>query len=393
MSNVGVLLIYIDRILCHSDLGSASVNDALGVRYLKSVKSRPPQRRLTPVTRRNYAALLAVVAGAYLAAQPTPIHAQGGGAENWAPPRQADGRPDLQGIWDFRTITPLERPEEFADRRLLTDEDVAALVERALERQVDRPPQPGSVGGYNQFWMDWGTNVVEDRRTSLIVDPPNGRLPPLTPNAFRQEGSLGSDLPSQLPVRYRAGGMGADGPEHRALAERCLVGFNAGPPMAPRGYNNNMQLFQTSDYVVIVTEMVHDARIVPLDGRPKLPGAIRQWSGSSRGWWEGDTLVIETTNFTDKIASYAPDITTAYGTGRTLHLTERISRTAEDTLLYQYTVTDPVTFARPFTVEVPMRRGIALFEYACHEGNYAMIDILAGARAEEQAARSSGSTR
>ncbi len=233
--NVGVLLIYIDRILCHSDLGSASVNDALGVRYLKSVKSRPPQRRLTPVTRRNYAALLAVIAGAYLAAQPTPIHAQGGGAENWASPRQADGRPDLQGIWDFRTITPLERPEEFADRRLLTDEDVAALVERALERQVDRPPQPGSVGGYNQFWMDWGTNVVEDRRTSLIVDPPNGRLPPLTPNAFRQEGSLGSDLPSQLPVRYRAGGMGADGPEHRALAERCLVGFNAGPPMAPRG--------------------------------------------------------------------------------------------------------------------------------------------------------------
>ena len=327
----------------------------------------------------------------WLTVQPTMAQAQTATDGNWTVPRRADGRPDLQGVWDFRTITPLQRPEEFAGQQLLTDEDEATLVERALERQIDRPPPPGGVGGYNQFWMDRGTNVVEDRRTSLIVDPPEGRLPPLTPNAFQQEGSLNADLASQLPVRYRAGGMGANGPEDRGLAERCIVGFNAGPPMAPGGYNNNMHLFQTSDHVVILNEMVHDARIVPLDGRPHLPDTIRQWSGNSRGRWEGDTLIVETTNFTGKTASFGPVITTAYGTGTTLHLTERFSRIAEDTLLYQYTVTDPVTFTRPFTVEIPMRRGDALFEYACHEGNYGMLDILAGARAREQARESGGS--
>ncbi len=311
----------------------------------------------------------------------------------WTMPRLADGRPDLGGVWDFRTITPLERPEEFANQPVLTDEDEAALVQRALDRQVDRPPQEGSVGGYNQFWMDWGTNVAEHRRTSLIVDPADGRLPPLTPSAFRQSGSLDSDVPSQLPVRYRAGGIGADGPEHRALAERCLLGFNAGPPLMPRGYNNNMQLFQTSDHVVIVTEMVHDARIVPLDDRPHLPDDIRQWSGVSRGRWEGDTLVVETKNFTDKTASYSPDITTAYGTGTTLHLVERFRRTADDILLYTYTVTDPTTFTRPFTVEIPLRRGSALFEYACHEGNYGLHNMLAGARADERERQSEGESR
>lgn len=187
--------------------------------------------------------------------------------------------------------------------------------------------------------------------------------------------------------------MGADGPEDRGLAERCIVGFNAGPPMAPGGYNNNVQLFQTSDHVVILTEMVHDARIVALDGRPHLPETIRQWSGSSRGRWVGDTLVVETTNFTDKTASFGPNITTAYGTGQTLHLTERFSRVGADTLLYEYTVSDPRTFAGPFTVALSMRRGSGLFEYACHEGNYGMPDILAGARAQERATEPNGGSR
>ena len=344
------------------------------------------------MTRRNRSALFAAAAAvAFLCiTQPAVAEAQVG-SEGWTPPRLADGRPDLGSVWDFRTITPLERPDEFAGQQVLTDEDEATLVKRAVERQIDRPPAPGGVGGYNQFWIDRGTNVVGDRRTSLIVDPPDGKLPSLTSNAFRQVGSLDADLASQLPVRYRAGGMGADGPEDRGLAERCLVGFNAGPPMAPGGYNNNMQLFQTSDYVVVVTEMVHDARIVPLDGRPHLPSSIRQWSGNSRGRWEHDTLVVETTNFTDKTASFGPVITTAYGIGRTLHLTERFSRTAEDTLLYQYTVTDPATFTRPFTVEIPMKRGEVLYEYACHEGNYGLMDILAGARAQEIAQSSGGS--
>ena len=299
-------------------------------------------------------------------------------------PRASNGHPNLQGVWDFRTITPLERPEDFEHKALLSDEDEAALVQRALERQIDRPPPAGSVGGYNQFWMDRGINVVDDRRTSLIIDPLDGKIPELTQNAIRQKGSLDSDVHSVRPVRYRAGGMGTDGPEDRGLAERCILGFNAGPPIAPGGYNNNIQLFQTDNYVVILNEMVHHARIVPIDGRPHLSPKIKQWMGNSRGHWENDTLVVETTNFTGKTAGFAPNITTAFGTGQTLHLTERFKRLNQDTLLYEYTVSDPVTFTAPFTVAFPMKHGLApLFEYACHEGNYAMFDILAGARVEE----------
>ena len=246
------------------------------------------------------------------------------------------------------------------------------------------------MGGYNDFWLDYGTTVVEDRRTSLVVDPPDGRLPALTPEgeALRQVGSLIEDLPIPLPVRVRSAGTGADRPEDRGLAERCLVGFNSGPPMMPSGYNNNMQLFQTADHVVILNEMVHDLRSIPLDGRPQLPEGIRQWAGSSRGHWEGDTLVVETTNMTDKTGSFDPSATTAIGTGLTVTLTERFTRLDGDTLLYEYTVDDPAIFTRPFTVAVPMRRSDEpMFEYACHEGNYGLLNILSGARAEDAAAR------
>ena len=181
------------------------------------------------------------------------------------------------------------------------------------------------------------------------------------------------------------GGIGTHGPEDRGLAERCLLGFNTGPPIVPGGYNQNMQLFQTPDHVVILNEMVHDARIVPLDGRDPLPEDMRQWMGSSRGHWEGDTLVVETTNFTGLTSSFSPSVVSAIGTGRTLHLTERFRRVAEDTLLYEFTVNDPTSFTRAFTAAIPMKRGAApLFEYACHEGNYGMLNLLSGARAQER---------
>jgi hypothetical protein len=299
------------------------------------------------------------------------------------------GDPDLQGVWDFRTITPLQRPEELASKEVLTSEEAAELEEEAVLNDVDRPPPDGSVGGYNRFWFDYGTNVVEDRRTSLIVDPADGKLPPLVPQALEQIGSFGNEVPEQRPIRYRSGGAGTDGPEDRGLSERCIVGFNAGPPIAPGAYNNNVQLLQTENYVVIFTEMIHDARIVPLDERPALPDGIRLWMGNSRGHWDNDTLVVETTNFTDKIGYYisspSPRRPVALGSGETFHLTERFSRPDIDTLLYEYTVTDPDTFTQPFTVLIPMRRSESqIYEYACHEGNYSVPLMLSGARALER---------
>ncbi len=334
---------------------------------------------------RNIAAMFTAFVLVSLFALPAVTRAQAA-----APARTADGQPDLQGVWDFRTITPLERPAALADRETLTDEEIAELELQAANRKIfDGPSREGDVGAYNDFWLDLGTNVVDTKRTSLIVDPPDGRLPALTPTARRQAGSLGADLPGERPVRYRAGGIAADGPEDRGVGVRCILGFNSGPPMMPSGYNNNMQLFQTSSHVVILNEMVHDARIIPLDGRPHLSDGVRQWNGDSRGHWDGDTLVVETTNFTDKTAGYNDTIFSAIGTGATLNLTERFSRVDADTLLYEYTVEDPTSFTRPFTVALPMRRNEGqMFEYACHEGNYGMFGILEGGRADDRKAAS-----
>ena len=300
------------------------------------------------------------------------------------PPRLADGRPDLQGVWDFRTITPLQRPRALGDRAALTEEEAASAEARAAQTQTALlEALGGKIGAYNAFWFDLGTNVVDSLQASLIVDPPNGQLPTLVEGAQRQMGSLTNDIPGERPVRYRSGGIGLDGPEDRALAERCLVGFNSGPPMMPSGYNNNMQLFQTPDHVIILNEMVHDMRSIPLDDRPHLRG-IRQWMGDPRGHWEGDTLVVESQNFTEKTSSFDPAATFGLGTGETLHLTERFTRLDGDTLLYEYTVDDPSTFAQPFTVALPMRKlELPVFEYACHEGNYGLLNILRGARADE----------
>ena len=344
------------------------------------------------MSNRGYAVAVILLALALAATAP----AAAGQAE-FEPPRLADGKPNLQGVWDFRTLTPLQRPEGRADQTLLTPEEAAEIEAAAVQSAVeaDRPsevrteplPVGGNVGGYNNFWFDRGAGVVDDHRTSLIVDPPNGRIPEPQPDA-RQQATTNDDTASpDRPVRFRVGGVGTHGPEDRGLAERCLLGFNTGPPIVPGGYNQNMQLFQTSEHVVILNEMVHDVRIVPLNGRDALPDGMRQWMGSSRGHWEGDILVVETTNFTDQTASFAPSVRSAVGSGTTLHLTERFQRVDEDTLLYEFTVNDPTSFTRPFTAAIPMKRGAApLFEYACHEGNYGMLNLLSGARAQEREA-------
>ena len=306
-------------------------------------------------------------------------------------PRTPWGQPDLQGIWDFRTITPLERPEALADQEFLTTEEVANLEreivdrnERLLQREARRTTvtesidrgEDGAPGFYNNFWLDGGTTSTG--RTSLIVDPPNGRIPPLTSDAQRIADSRRSYL-NEHP---------ADSWLDRNTSDRCIVGFNAGPPITPLAYNQNMQLFQTPDYVVVLTEMVHTARVITLGERPILDEDIRLWSGDSRGYWEGDTLVVETTNFNDE-RRWIPLGSAPAGTGSSASMTlvERFTRLDEETLDYTFTVTDLKTWTSPWTASMPMQRTDALmFEYACHEGNYSMEGILAGARAEEQAA-------
>jgi hypothetical protein len=345
---------------------------------------------------RRFAALSALVAVVLL---PAHALAQAASKPAAAVPRTPDGKPDLQGFWDFRTITPLERPASQANKAFLTDEEAKALEQQNAERRARasasseprtdaRAPGGGgqAVGAYNDFWIDGGATVVGDRRTSLIIDPPDGRVPAAVAGASRQAGSLMEDLSAAPPIRVLATGARADGPESRGLSERCLIGFNSGPPMVPSGYNNHMQIVQTPSHVAILNEMNHDVRIVPLDGRAALPGSLRQWAGVSRGHWEGDTLVVRTTNFTDKTASFSPSVATAVGSGATLTLIERFRRADATTLHYEFTVEDPSTFTRPFTALVPMQKSDQpVFEYACHEGNYGLRSILRGARAEEAA--------
>ena len=306
-------------------------------------------------------------------------------------PRTPWGQPDLQGILDFRTITPLERPEAQAEKEFLTAEEAANLEREAVDRNTDLANrsarrtevtrsvdqgEEGAPGFYNNFWLDGGTTSTG--RTSLIIDPPNGRIPPLTPEAQRVVGARREYL-SEHP---------ADSWLDRNTSDRCIVGFNAGPPITPLGYNQNLHVFQTPDHVVLVTEMVHTSRVVPLDGRPSLSDGIRQWSGDSRGHWEGDTLVVETANFKDE-RRWIPLGRAPAGTGSSANMTlvERFTRVDADTLEYTFTVTDPETWTSSWTASMPMRRNdLTLFEYACHEGNYAMEGILAGARADEKVA-------
>ena len=290
-------------------------------------------------------------------------------------PRTPWGDPDLQGVWNNGTVTPLERPSALAGKQVLTNEEADTFAKEALERaNADR--RDGSAKAdidraYNEFWFDRGT-TVDTRRTSLIVDPPDGRIPALTPEGRAREAARAE--------RSRRRGP-SDSWEDRNLRERCLL--NHGVPPLPSGYNNNYQIFQVPGYVVILHEMLFEPRIIPLNGRPHVGAGIRLWMGDARGRWEGNTLVVDTTNFSEKvmIRGIDPDPSDA------LHVTERFTRVAANAIDYQFTIEDPKMWTRPWTGSVPMTRiDERLYEYACHEGNYGMFGILAGARAEEKAA-------
>jgi hypothetical protein len=294
-----------------------------------------------------------------------------------AAPRTAWGQPDLQGVWDFRTVTPLERPKELAGKELLTEAEAADFERQAaIRNNRDTNVPAGNVGDYNEFWYDRGRQVAGTRRSSLIIDPPDGRIPALTPEAAKKrqaeaEARKGVEMDEPTP-----GGFVEDlGPG--GLRVRCILGFNSGPPMTPSAYNNNVQIFQTREYVALLNEMIHDVRIIPLDGRPH--GKTRRWAGDSRGRWEGDTLVVDTVNF------HRPTLMTTGQTSATMHLVERFRRVDPDTLLYEFTIEDPTTWTRPWTAQIPMQKSPEpIYEYACHEGNYGLYNILAGAAVKQR---------
>ena len=335
-------------------------------------------------------ALAAAGAFALLVSAPAAGQRPASRAGGWDEPRTPWGDPDLQGVWDYWTFTPLQRPENLADKEVLTDEEAALFAQQASEAAlaIDRDgPRAGSTGAYGQaVWTERG-RATALTQPSLIVDPADGRLPPLTEVETRRVSA--HRAAGRRPVRSRATGVGTDGHEDRGLAERCLVGFSTGPPMLPAGYNNNVQIFQAPGYVVLAVEMIHDVRIIRLDGRAHLPAGIPQWLGDSRGRWEGGTLVVDTTNFTDKIGSFSTT-GVSWGTGEQLHLMERFTRTDDGKLLYEFTVENPAVFTRSFSASFPMNRSdLPLYEYACHEGNYGLLNILSGARTEERAAAQS----
>ena len=338
------------------------------------------------MTHRYFAAVLAAVAVVALA----PMSAV---AQDEAAPRTPWGAPDLQGVWDFRSITPMERPDELADKAFLTAEEAARIEQERIARNeelarraarrtqvtdsVDRG-EDGAPGFYNNFWLDYGTSPVVTGRTSLIVDPPTGKVPPLTAAAARRQAAAAALREGVGGHSPTPGGwvedLGANG-----LQLRCITGFNAGPPMTPGAYNNNVQVFQTEDTVALLNEMNHNFRIIPLDGRPGV--GLAQWTGESHGHWDGDTLVVETTNFMRE---------TSFQRGTSdehLRLVERFTRVSPGTLLYEATIDDPTVWSQVWSYEIPMQlNDQPLYEYACHEGNYGLYNILAGARAEEAAA-------
>ena len=306
-------------------------------------------------------------------------------ADDWTMPRTADGQPDLQGFWTTQTFTPLQRPDRFAGREFLTDDEVAELTQILTAQGVDpltrnplaveddeerreRTLQTDPTHYDNAMWLT--TTIpkgLSSRRTSLIVDPPDGRIPPRTPEGERR-------------AAVRAATRGFDGYENRPFQERCIAWSHEGPPMVPPPYNDLYQIFQTSGYVVLFPELSNNpVRIIPTDGRPHVSPRIRQWPGDSRGRWEGDTLVVDTTNFNHKSGFQ--------GSGDALHVVERFTRVDADTILYEFTVED-TSWTRSWSVEVPMvQTDGPLYEYTCHEGNYGMRNTLRGARRADREGR------
>jgi hypothetical protein len=293
-------------------------------------------------------------------------------------PRTKDGHPDLQGIWTNVTVTPLERPAELANKPTLTDAEAKAFEQKqakelqdsdgASDSPIIRAAGSSGTGGYNVLFIDRGSELARVdgvKRSSLVIDPPDGRIPPITADARKR---MTASMMSNIKF---------DSVKDRPSSERCLLGFGStsGPPMLPVLYNNNYQIVQSPDTIMILVEMVHDVRLIHMNAK-HAPPSVRQWLGDSIGHWEGDTLVVETTNFTDK--------TTFRGSSPDMKVTERFTMTDPKTVLYKATLDDPTTFTKPFTVEFPFNAATGpIYEYACHEGNYAMSDILGGARKAE----------
>jgi len=295
-----------------------------------------------------------------------------------APPRTANGHPDFSGVWNNASLTPLERPAELTNKQFFTEQE-AAQFEKTRLREVNRDRRDGSNQAdldraYNEAFFDRGTRVSRTMRTSLIVDPANGKVPPLTSEARKKWAEIQAGFVAHP----------ADGPEDRPLPDRCLMFSQAGPPMLPGNYNDNYLIVQNDDTIVIKAEMGDITRIIPLNGRAHLPSYQRSWSGDSVGHWEGEALVVDTTNFRTSLRSRFGVIYDGM-TDENLHVTERFTREGTGMIRYRATVDDPTVYTAPWTVEIAMNKSEArLFEYACHEGNYGMTGVLAGYRAQEK---------
>ncbi|HEX4275759.1 MAG TPA: hypothetical protein VHZ74_10410 [Bryobacteraceae bacterium] len=322
----------------------------------------PSRLEEVPVSHRSL--VLSVVAIATVSVSATPA------AKKWTSPRTPDGKPDLQGVWTNPTVTPFERPAALANKAVLTKEEAAKVEKEAAATNVDAPPKAGDVGTYNRVWFDSGTKVVSTRQSSLVVDPPDGRVP-LKPSA-------------EAKRDYDAA-HNADSWEYMSVWDRCITrGVPAG--MFPAGYNNAYQIVQSPGYVTILYEMIHETRIIPVDGSPHLPSSVRQWNGDSRGHWESNTLVVDTTNYNGK-----GQAATSAATGRVkgipqsekLHVVERFTRTDADTISYEVTIDDPEVYTKPWKVAIPLVRDAdyRIYEYACHEGNEAVANVLRNGRA------------
>ena len=301
------------------------------------------------------------------------------------------GDPDLQGVWDYWTFTPLERADEFAGRDTLTAEEAAIVGEagRAAARATDRDG-PGNPGAYGQEVWTERSRATALTQPSLIVDPPDGKIPALTASETNRVAAHQSS--GGRPVRTRAGGIGVEGAEDRGLAERCIVGFSTGPPMLPAGYNNNVQVLQAPGYVALVVEMIHDVRVIPVTGAAHADEGVELWMGDARAHWEGDTLVVDTTNFNDRtmiVTSSRDGRLKGLPVGDAMHVVERFTRMSEDEIMWEVTVDDPDVYDRPWTLSMPLTRATdyVMYEYACHEGNQDVAIYLGGGRGEELTSR------
>jgi hypothetical protein len=306
--------------------------------------------------------------------------ADGKRTKAYTPPRTPDGQPDLQGFWTNSTYTPLERPEKVT-KEFYTPEEAVAAEKLAAERETEQTT-PGTTADvhydFTQFGLDRSQSTfARNLRTSLIVDPPDGKIPPLT--------AEGQKRTADRAAARRAQGGQYDAVQNMPIGSRCIIMAGAGPPMMNAGYNSNYQIVQAPGYVMILTEMIHDARIIPLDGRAQPPAGARQWTGISRGRWDGNTLVVETTNFNGK--------NPFRGASENMKVTERFTRTSDDSIIYRFTIEDESTWAKPWTAEMPMKKTQGpIFEFACHETNYGIANILAGAREDEKKAAAQAAT-